>query len=149
MTGPTMAGDYKGIVRKIEVVEHPTKGFAVIVHVDVDGLVMNKWLWFSSDKAIAFTRQVLKVCGFDIDTRTLTELETDPECTAGTEIKAVVDVDDNGRMELKYINAPSKPKSPKVLAELTTKLRAAKSKKAPQPEPVEEAPAPSGDDIPF
>jgi len=100
-------------------------------------------LIFLTEKAMNMARRSLKVCGFDIDTHDLEELDANPTLLAGNIVPLMVD-EWNGKMQVKIELDSRADKG--VLMSATAKLRAAKKKSAD----LGDEPPPIGDEeIPF
>jgi len=65
----------------------------VMVKVQIDGDYLDVPIWLT-DKSAGIARQQLKMCGFDVDSRKLTELESNPTLLSGNVVP--VDVEQKG-----------------------------------------------------
>lgn len=95
-----------------------------------NGEVGNKDLYpCSSEKSLQITRKSLKAMGFDIDSRDISELESNHELLKGAKVRAVVEEQEyKGQVSNKitWINPIHKSPEKIVMANLTMKLRQVK-----------------------
>lgn len=129
---------------------------AVSLSVEADGDA-TEVLIFITDKSMGIARRQLKLCGFNVDTQELEELEDSPKLLAGREIPLVVDYY-KGKLQAQ-IDTNVKPERTAMQAAMAGLRSAKKSgfgEPAPEPggddgppPPTDEHAPPQGDDIPF
>lgn len=98
-----------------------------------NGEIGNKDLYpLASEKSLQITRKTLRAMGFDMDKRSLDELQT-PALLKGASVRAVVEENEyNGKItnRISWINAIPKPPSKDAIKDLQLKLRNAKNDNA-------------------
>lgn len=88
-----------------------------------------------TETAVRMARQTLRLCGFDVDARPISDLDDAPECVIGNDVPVrVTENESNGKWYTNYDIALPRGVSKEAAKSLTDRLRAAKSKgEAPLP----------------
>ncbi len=98
---------------------------------------------YLTTKALRFAAQQLALCGFDINTREVQDLEDHPELLAGTEVPInIYENEFNGKVSTKCDIAVPRPTVDKAkLSDLTKAMRAAVTAGPTKPQPKPKGPA--------
>lgn len=83
---------------------------------------------YLTDASMGIARNRLKVMGFDVDARSVQELQDNPILLAGHEVELLV-TQNGSYMNVEKISAPRKPKEASFISQLDKALRDAKGKK--------------------
>ena len=123
-------GTYPAIVRKTDLSTTQNGHLRIGVKLLVNG---EEEMWgnvYFSEKAMHIARKSLKAMGFDPDTRSIVEMEDNPELLAGNECEVTVKPDTykaDGSTKIAFINPKKIRPTPEKLAEMDAALRAIKS----------------------
>jgi hypothetical protein len=99
-----------------------------------DGEIGNKDFYpLSSEKSLEITRKGLRAMGFDIDSRNLSDLQSNQKLLSGIKVQATVEEHEyNGKISnrISWINPVRRPAQKKLMDLATERLRNAKKENA-------------------
>ena len=121
---------------------------AVSIFLQADNGERGEALIWLTPKSMGMARQSLKMCGFDVDKREISELDVDRKTLEGNRVAIYID-EYNGKPQVRIDTSAAPAKS--VMAQITQALREAKKSDDPSGEIGYGDPPPVTDDdnIPF